>query len=322
MSRIIPFTKMHGAGNDYIYVNTLLYSVPDPSAAAIAWSKPHFGIGSDGLVLIGRPSDPAKADYSMRIFNADGSEAMMCGNASRCIGKYVYEKGMTDKTVIRLETLSGVKVLHLHLSSSDEQATTSDDQASDAKPSGRKTVDSVTVDMLEPRFEVPEQFTGRYTDIAVPAALEAHLLPATIGENGAKGKFVSMGNPHYVSFVDDVAAIDITAIGKALETDKAFPERCNIEFAQPLKAANGVTTLRTRVWERGSGITMACGTGACATAVAAISLGLTKGTDDDRTCDIVMDGGTLHINWSEADNHVYMTGPAAFAFEGEIPLPE
>lgn len=305
MSQTIPFTKMHGAGNDYIYVNTLLYSVPDPSAAAIAWSKPHFAVGSDGLVLIGRPSDPSKADYAMRIFNADGSEAMMCGNASRCIGKYVYEKGMTDKTVIRLETLSGIKVLHLH-----------------TDPTDPKRVASVTVDMLAPRFEVSEQFTGDHADIILPAPLEAHLLPSAMGQDGARGKFVSMGNPHYVSFVDDVAALDIAAIGSALEHSPAFPQRCNIEFAQPVAGAEGQTTLRTRVWERGSGITLACGTGACATAVAAISLGLTRGSAEERTCDIVMDGGTLHISWSEADNHVYMTGPAAFAFEGEIALPE
>lgn len=346
MSRTIPFTKMHGAGNDYIYVNTLLYSVPDPGAAAIAWSKPHFGIGSDGLVLIGRPSNPDEADYSMRIFNADGSEAMMCGNASRCIGKYVYERGLTKKTVVRLETLSGVKVLRLHLDKDDDTK-----------------VDSVTVDMLAPAFDVPAQFTG--AEPALPEALKAHLIilgpsketsreinrstNSCIQTNhlttnhtttaldhedtgkalstaptacGVTGTFVSMGNPHYVFFVDDVSALDIAAIGRQLEFDPAFPERCNIEFAQPTTGADGVTTLRTRVWERGSGITMACGTGACATTVAAISRHLTDRAAQPRTCDIVMDGGTLHITWDNADNHVYMTGPAAFAFDGIIPLPE
>ena len=279
MSTKIHFTKMQGAGNDYIYVNTLLYSIPDPSATALRWSDRHFGIGSDGLVLIGAPGDKAKADFSMRIFNADGSEAMMCGNASRCIGKYVYEKGLTDKTEVRLETKSGVKVLHLHLGEGH-------------------TVESVTVDMLEPRFDVPEQYAGQEP-------------------SGWHGTFVSMGNPHYVIFVDDIAAIDIAAVGSRLEHDKAFPERCNIEFAQAVadEAGHKAKSFRTRVWERGSGITMACGTGACATAVAAAKVGLSG-----RQSDIIMDGGRLHIEWSGEDNHVYMTGPAEFSFEGEASI--
>lgn len=280
MINSVNFTKMHGAGNDYIYVDTLLYSVPDPEAAAKAWSSRHTGIGSDGLVLIGTPSDDSKADYSMRIFNADGSEAMMCGNASRCIGKYLYDKGICPKTEIRLETKSGVKTLALHI-----------DPLSN-------TVASVTVDMLEPMFDVPTQYTGTAPTLHVP--------------DSTKALFVSMGNPHYVIFVDSIEGLDISAYGSALEFDGAFPERCNIEFAQV--NANG--TIRTRVWERGSGITMACGTGACATAVAAAKLGLSG-----RQTDIIMDGGTLHIDWTEDDNHVYMTGPAAFVCEGEVPLP-
>ena len=238
MSKTIHFTKMHGAGNDYIYVNTLLYNIPDPSAASIAWSKPHTGIGSDGLVLIGKPKDEEKADYSMRIFNADGSEAMMCGNASRCIAKYLYEKGITGKTKIRLETLSGVKVLSLHLKAGK--------------------VESVTVDMSEPAFDVKEQYTGHTPEeLNSIKALADHILRTEEGE--FKSLFVSMGNPHYVIFVDDVENMDITTLGKILEREKAFPQRCNIEFAQLV----GQGKLRTRVWERGSGITMACGTGAC-----------------------------------------------------------
>ncbi|MST83903.1 diaminopimelate epimerase [Hallella mizrahii] len=292
MSKTIHFTKMHGAGNDYIYVNTLLYSIPDPSAASIAWSKPHTGIGSDGLVLIGKPKDEEKADYAMRIFNADGSEAMMCGNASRCIAKYLYEKGITDKTTIRLETLSGVKILSLHLKAGK--------------------VESVTVDMLEPAFDVKEQFTGHTPDeLNSVKALSDHVLRTEDGK--PKSLFVSMGNPHYVIFVDDVQHMDITTLGKLLEREKAFPQRCNIEFAQLV----GEGKLRTRVWERGSGITMACGTGACATAVAAAKLGVCG-----RHAVIAMDGGDLDITWSPNDNHVYMTGPAAFAFEGDIELPE
>ena len=277
MSQLIKFTKMHGAGNDYIYVNTLLYSIPDPEETARRWSSRHFGIGSDGLVLIGYPGS-TDADYSMRIFNADGSEAMMCGNASRCIGKYLYEKGITDKTTIRLETLSGIKILQLSVA-------------------GHK-VESVTVDMLEPATQVKGQFTGQ----------EKLLLPD--GQEVA-GTFVSMGNPHYVIFTDDIASIDLNRLGPALEHHEAFPERCNIEFAQ----VNADGTVRTRVWERGSGVTMACGTGACATAVAAALTGRAG-----RESTIVMDGGELTIRWSTADNHVYMTGGATFVFEGEIEL--
>lgn len=269
---------MHGAGNDYIYVDASRYSIPDPPAAAIAWSKSHFGIGGDGLVMICEPT-VSGADARMRIFNADGSEALMCGNASRCIGKYLYEKGICHKPTIHLETLSGIKTLNLHINGDDK-------------------VESVTVDMLEPVLDNKKQYTDVYP----------------LNEEGkpVEGTFVSMGNPHYVIFVDDVTKVDVAKTGAKLEVSASFPERCNIEFAQVLDG----NRIRTRVWERGSGITMACGTGACATAVAAA---LTKRAE--RESDIVMDGGTLHIQWSEADDHVYMTGPAEFVFEGEIPLP-
>ena len=281
MTQEVEFTKMHGAGNDYIYVNTLIYEIPDPSAAAIKWSAQHTGIGSDGLVLIGKPSKDCDADFSMRIFNADGSEAMMCGNASRCIGKYLFERGLTNNTNIKLETRSGIKTLQLHIR--------------------HNIVRSVTVDMLSPRFDVPEQFDNERN------VVQRSFL------NVKCSKFVSMGNPHYVIFVDDISTIDVAALGSKLEYNPAFPERCNIEFAQILNRDE----IRTRVWERGSGITMACGTGACATAVAAASLNLAS-----RKSDIIMDGGTLHIEWDEATNHVMMTGPAEFVFDGRIKLPE
>ena len=284
MTKSVRFTKMHGAGNDYIYVDAQKYDVPDPSAAAIAWSDRHTGIGSDGLVLIGKPYGGVDADFSMRIFNADGSEAKMCGNASRCIGKYLYERRLTDKTTIRLQTLSGVKTLKLHLAGCETP---------EAK------VESVTVDMLAPSFHVPEQY-----DEAVGGVL-------TVGSRTFHGTFVSMGNPHFVCFVDDIDTLDVARYGSAMEYATAFPERCNIEFAE-LKADG---TIRTRVWERGSGITMACGTGACATAVAAAVTGRAL-----RRSIIAMDGGTLHIEWNEADGHVYMTGPAAFVFDGEIEI--
>lgn len=285
MARSVRFTKMHGAGNDYIYVNTQEYDIPDPSKASIAWSKYHTGIGSDGLVLIGKPYGGVEADFSMRIFNADGSEAMMCGNASRCIGKYLYEKGLTDKTSIRLQTLSGVKILKLHLSDNAHAPA---------------TVESVTVDMLKPEFHNSLQYDETCGDTL------------TANFRSFRGTFVSMGNPHFVCFVDDINSLDIARFGSIMEHDTAFPERCNIEFAQIMP--NG--TIRTRVWERGSGITMACGTGACATAVAASLTGRAS-----RKSLIEMDGGTLCIEWNEQDGHVYMTGPAAFAFEGEIELP-
>ncbi|MBR5394070.1 MAG: diaminopimelate epimerase [Bacteroidaceae bacterium] len=274
MIQKIHFSKMHGAGNDYIYVDTLLYNIKNPAVAARLWSDRHKGIGSDGLVLIGRSTIP-EADFSMRIFNADGSEAMMCGNASRCIGKYVYEKGLTTQTQIRLLTLSGIKTLNLHVKSGK--------------------VESVTVDMGEPAFENPKQY-----DTAQP-------LPSI---TEGVGSFVSMGNPHYVIFTENINEVEY--MGKELEHHPAFPERCNIEFAE--MRPDGI---RVRVWERGSGITMACGTGACATAVAACKTGRAE-----RKSRIIMDGGTLEVEWREADNHVYMTGPAEFVFEGEIEISE
>ncbi|UKK53174.1 diaminopimelate epimerase [Prevotella sp. E2-28] len=272
----IPFTKMHGCGNDYIYVNVSQHPIDDPIQAAIRWSDRHKGIGSDGLVLIDKSPIP-EADFSMRIFNADGSEAMMCGNASRCIGKYLYERGLTDKTEIRLLTLSGVKTLLLHVENN--------------------VVKRVTVDMGGPILEDESQF---------------------IASRGlSQGTFVSMGNPHYVIFTDNVDQVG--EAGRALEFHPAFPQRCNIEFAHI--EADG--TIRTRVWERGSGITQACGTGACATAIAAFLTGRAG-----RKSNIAMDGGTLSIEWCESDrsvegrffqkNHVYKTGPAEFVFDGEI----
>ena len=267
MSRI-PFTKMHGCGNDYLYINAMSCHIDDPQTAAIVWSDRHKGIGSDGLVLIDKSPIP-EAEFSMRIFNADGSEAMMCGNASRCIGKYLYERGLTKKTEVRLLTLSGIKTLLLHVKDNK--------------------VERVTVDMGEPVLEDINQFV--------------------ISRDPGYGQFVSMGNPHYVIFTDNINQVGET--GCKLESHPAFPQRCNIEFAH--LEADG--SIRTRVWERGSGITMACGTGACATAVAAAAAGLTG-----RSSRIIMDGGELEIEWRETDNHVYMTGPAAFVFDGEIEL--
>lgn len=267
MTKPIQFTKMQGAGNDYIYVDICRYPIEHPEEVAIRWSAPHTGIGSDGLVLIGS-SDIA--DFSMRIFNADGSEAMMCGNASRCIGKYVYEYGLTRKTVITLETLSGVKVLKLHTEGD--------------------SVKTVTVDM------------------GVPSEISEVDLGSEYPRNSLR---VSMGNPHLVTFVDDITRIDLPVIGPMLENHPLFPERTNVEFAQVLED----NTLRMRVWERGSGITLACGTGACATAVAAVVSGRAG-----RKSTICMDGGTLSIEWDKHTGHVLMTGPATKVFDGTLLL--
>ena len=272
MNQTIHFIKMHGGGNDYIFVDTSRYPIENPEAVSIAWSRYHFGIGSDGLVLIGTSTTP-DADFTMRIFNADGSEGLMCGNACRCIGKYVYERGMTDKRQIQLMTASGIKTLDLSVN---------DDGM----------VESVTVDMLAPVLE------------------DEHLFMAA-GEALPDGVFVSMGNPHYVIFVDDIDTVDVPSEGSRLEHHPRFPERCNIEFAQV--SQDGI---RMRVWERGSGITMACGTGACATAVAAAITGRCG-----RRSRVIMDGGTLDIDWREADGHVYLSGPAIITFEGIAELP-
>lgn len=280
MATTIKFTKMHGAGNDYIYVNTLAYPVEDPVKTSIKWSAYHTGIGSDGLVLIGK-SD--KADFSMHIFNADGSEAMMCGNASRCIGKYVYENKLTDKEEVTLETLSGIKILKLHIEDG--------------------IVEEVTVDMDTPLLTNSKQIDTK----------TGGMLSENIIADGKEyqGTFVCMGNPHLVIFIDDIKKVNLPMVGPKLENHPLFPERVNVEFVEVLPDGS----LRMRVWERGSGITMACGTGACATAVAAV-LNHKAG----RHSLVRMDGGDLHIHWDEKDGHVYMTGPAVKVFDGEIAI--
>lgn len=267
----IHFIKMHGLGNDYIFVDTEFNTIPDPAKASIEWSKPHTGIGSDGLILIGRSPE---ADFTMRIINADGLEGQMCGNASRCVGKYVYESGLTTKKSLSLLTRAGMKQLELDVD-------------------GNGKVKTVCVDLMEPVLEDPSQFS-------------------TSGEALPEGVFVSIGNPNYVIFVDDINQVELEKIGPGLEFHSRFPQRCNIEFAQVLDEGH----VRMRVWERGSGITMACGTGATATLVAAALTGRTS-----RKAQIIMDGGNLDIEWRESNNHVYMIGPATIAFEGDIELP-
>lgn len=273
---------MHGTGNDYIYVDTSRYPLLQPDKLAKEWSKMHTGIGSDGLVLIGRSE---QADFSMRIFNADGSEAKMCGNASRCIGKYLYDHKLTSKTEITLDTPSGIKLIQLHLK--------------------EDRVERVTVDMGIPADE-PADYDGQGPKPMKECPIEA---------DGQRfiATTVSMGNPHLVIFVNDLAEIDLPHIGPLLERHPLFPERINVEFAQILSAGK----IRMRVWERGSGITQACGTGACATAVAAFLTGRAG-----RESTIFMDGGSLSICWDIATKHVWMTGDAVTVFDGEIELTE
>ncbi|MBP1615854.1 MAG: diaminopimelate epimerase [Bacteroidetes bacterium] len=271
---------MHGAGNDYIYVDNTKYPILNPEQVSIQWSKPHIGIGSDGLVLIDK-SDIA--DFNMRIFNADGSEAMMCGNASRCIGKYIYESGLSEKSEISLETLSGIKILKLEIKN--------------------ETVTAVTVDMGTPALELVD-FAGKGKNemISQPIDVDRETVIVTA---------ISMGNPHLVIFIEDINSINLSEIGPKLENLPIFPNRINVEFAQVLNDKE----IRMRVWERGSGITQACGTGACATAVAAVI-----NHKAGRKTNIIMDGGTLTIEWEEQSGHVLMTGPATKVYDGEIEI--
>ena len=276
----MKFTKMHGTGNDYIYVNGFEEKIDNPNEASVRWSDRHKGIGSDGLVLI-LPSETC--DFRMRMFNADGSESEMCGNASRCIGKYVYDKGMTSKTEITLETLAGVKVLKLF-------------PGSDGK------IDKVTVDMGEPELD------GR----AIPTIYNDKMIinkPVKFGSDLSYNiTAVSMGNPHAVIFTQGIDQLDLPVIGPRIENSSIFPNRTNTEF---IEVENG-RKIKMRVWERGSGETMACGTGACAAVVASVLNGLT-----DTKVDVELLGGTLTIEWDRTTNHVFLTGNAVTVFEGE-----
>lgn len=274
---VIRFTKMQGLGNDYIYVNVMECPISNPEQFSIRWSDRRKGIGSDGLIMIGK-SDIA--DFSMRIFNADGSEARMCGNGARCVGKYLHDKGLTDKTEIRLETLSGIKILKLHL-------------AKDG------TVDTVTVNMGQ---GLPLKVNH------VSGTLVGETL--NVGEGPTVCSAIDMGNPHLVMFVTDAEKARVDEVGPFMEHHSMFPDRANIEFAQVLDRKH----IRMRVWERGSGITFACGTGACATAVASAMQGYT----DADGCDVIMDGGTLTVQWDPATKEVLMTGAAEFVFDGTV----
>lgn len=282
----MKFTKMQGLGNDYVYVNCFKEKIDNPPKVAKIVSDRHFGIGSDGLIMI----NPSKvADFEMEMYNADGSRGEMCGNGIRCVAKYVYDYGLTDKTHISVETLGGIKYLDLTVK--------------DGK------VALVRVDMGEPELD-PEK---------IPIIMKGYsdetdrVLNAQIKVDGKEYHMtgVSMGNPHDVVYIDDVQGLAIEKIGPKFENHERFPQRINTEFARVIDRK----TVEMRVWERGSGETLACGTGACAVAVASILNGYTE-----REVEIRLLGGNLQIEWNEEDNHVYMTGPATVVFDGEIEL--
>ena len=275
----MKFTKMQGLGNDYVYVNCFEEKIENPSEVAIKVSNRNFGIGSDGLIMI----NPSKvADCEMEMYNADGSRSEMCGNGIRCVGKYVYDYGIAKKTSISVETLAGIKYLDFTIVNDK--------------------VKLVKVDMGSPEL-VPAN---------IPIVAEGDVvLDEPILVDGVEYRMtgVSMGNPHAVVFVDDVKGLDLESVGPKFENHERFPRRVNTEFVRVLDR----NTVEMRVWERGSGETLACGTGACAVAVACILNGF---TEDKMTVKLL--GGDLQIEWDKAANKVYMTGPAEVSFEGEI----
>lgn len=277
----MKFTKMHGLGNDYVYVNCFKEKIGNPPEAARILSDRHFGVGSDGLIMI-CPSE--KADFEMEMYNADGSRGEMCGNGIRCVAKYVYDYGLTDKTNISVETLGGVKYLDLTVKD------------------GKAVL--IKVDMGRPELK-PERIpivSGSDAVINEPIVVDGAIYRMT---------GVSMGNPHAVIFVDDVKGLELEAVGPKFENHERFPKRVNTEFARVIDRE----TVEMRVWERGSGETLACGTGACAVAVACILNGL---TEDKVTVRLL--GGDLLIEWDKEADKVYMTGPATVVFDGEIQI--
>ena len=277
----MKFTKMHGIGNDYVYVDCTKSMLQDPEAVSRFISDRHKGIGADGLILI-CPSEAA--DFRMAMYNADGSQGEMCGNGIRCVGKYVYEYGLTDKTSVSIETLAGIK--HLDLLVEDGK------------------VPMVRVDMGAPELD-PQK---------IPVASDSEQViaePLTVGGETYEMTCVSMGNPHCVIFMDEVSELHLEKMGPGFENHPMFPNRINTEFAKIIDRS----CIEMRVWERGSGETMACGTGACATAVAAVLNGLT-----DNLVTIKLLGGDLEIDWDQSLNTVFMTGPAEIVFDGEFDL--
>ena len=279
---MLKFTKMHGLGNDYVYMDAINQNIMNRSELAKYVSDRHFGIGSDGLILICKSE---VADFKMEMYNQDGSQAEMCGNGIRCVGKFVYDKGMIDKKTITIETLAGIKELKMH------------------EENGR--IKTVKVDMGEPVLE-PDKIPVKSNENPVKNLI--------LNADNEKFNFtcVSMGNPHAITFIkEDVNSFDICKYGRILEVDKVFPNKANIEFVNIIDEK----TLKMRVWERGAGETLACGTGACGVTVASVLNNYTH-----RKVTVKLIGGDLEIEWNKEDNHVYMTGPAITVFEGEIEL--
>jgi len=278
----MKFEKMQGTGNDYIYFNLFEERIDDPSTLSIKLSDRHFGVGGDGIVLIG-PSD--EGDFSMRMFNADGSEAEMCGNASRCVAKYLYERGLTKKREIALDTKAGIKYLQLFI---DPQTDTVQRVRVNM---GEATVSSQSIPVVSELSEVIDQ-------------------PLTIDGKELRITCVSMGNPHAVIFTSGIDNLKLDEIGPKIENHPMFPQRTNVEFIEVVDR----NTFKMRVWERGSGETLACGTGACASVVA----GVLNNRCDTRVT-VKLKGGDLDIEWDKTNNQVYLTGDAHFVFKGEIP---
>ena len=283
---MIKFTKMEGLGNDYVYVDCTKQNLENASNLAKIISDRHFGVGSDGLILI---ESSKKADFRMQMFNSDGTEAEMCGNGIRCVGKYVYDKGLTDKTTLKIETLAGIKVLNLNVE--------------DGK------VKTVKVDMGEPILDyklIPAKDGKVYKS---RDGIKFYKVNINIEGDLKELTCVSMGNPHGIDFANNIEKLKIEKFGPIIEVDEHFPNKVNAEFIEILDKHN----IKMRVWERGAGETLACGTRACASVVASFLNGYTE-----RNVTVELLGGKLEIEWNKEDNHVYMTGPAETVFEGEF----
>lgn len=312
------FTKMHGIGNDYVYVNCLRETVADPARTARFVSDRHFGIGSDGLILI-KPSDAA--DFEMEMYNADGSQGAMCGNGIRCVAKYVYDYGLTDRTHISIATGSGIKYLDLQVEDGKVSLVTVDMGAPELVPE-RIPVDVSLAGAAAPgagevqgASEAGSEKSPADVSLAEASCSRAPCavvgLPVTVGGCAYEMTCVSMGNPHCIVRVPDVDGLAIEQTGPQFENHPMFPDRVNTEFIRVIDRR----TVQMRVWERGSGETLACGTGACAVTVACV---LNGWTEDSVT--VRLRGGDLQIHWDREKNTVFMTGPATVVFEGEITL--
>lgn len=283
---MIRFTKMEGLGNDYVYIDCTKQDIKNASELAKVISDRHFGVGSDGLILIKKSKI---ADFRMQMFNSDGSEAEMCGNGIRCVGKFVYDKGLTDKTTLKIETLAGIKILDLNVE--------------DGK------VKTVRVDMGEPILDyklIPARDGKVYKS---KDGIKFYKVNINIDNDLKELTCVSMGNPHGVDFMNNMEKLKIEKYGPIIEVDNHFPNKVNAEFIEIVDKNN----INMRVWERGAGETLACGTGACASVVASVLNGYTE-----RQVTVKLLGGKLDIEWNKEDNHVYMTGPAKTVFEGTI----